>query len=137
MTEQQRVIHHPEEFSIELQQKKTPYPISDKFLNLKLVCHSSTPFSSGESVAIHLPTVSNNEEVMGVVEWCNSAQRGFELGIKFSDPNELMRLRMLEQICFIKRYRNHVLHIEGRDLSDQDAALEWIAKYARLFPNVG
>ncbi|MFY0677401.1 MAG: PilZ domain-containing protein [Neptuniibacter sp.] len=137
MTEQQRVIHHPEEFSIELQQKKTPHPLSDKYLNLKLVCHSSTPFSSGESVAIHLPSVSNNDEVMGVVEWCNSSQQGFELGIKFSDPNELMRLRMLEQLCFIKRYRNHVLHIEGRDLSDQDAALEWIAKYARLFPSAG
>ncbi len=137
MIEQQHVIHHPEEFSIELNLKKTSTQASNSPLDLKLVCHSTTPLPAGETVGINLPTVSNDDEVTGIVDWCTSNQRGFELGIKFTDPDQLMRIRMLEQLCFIKRYRNHVLHTEGRDLSDQDAALEWIAKYARLFPCAG
>ncbi|MGB0204770.1 MAG: hypothetical protein ACPF9K_06950 [Neptuniibacter sp.] len=137
MTEEQRVIHHPEEFSIQLNTQKTPPLFSDKPLDLKLICHSSTAFSTGESVAINLPSVSLDQEVTGIVDSCTSTQQGFELGIKFPNPDELMRIRMLEQLCFIKRYRDHVLHTEGRDISDQDAALEWIAKYARLFPTAG
>ncbi|MGH1463416.1 MAG: hypothetical protein ACRBB6_15430 [Neptuniibacter sp.] len=137
MTEQQHFIHHPEEFSIELQSKEnTPLP-TEQPLNLKLVCNSTIPFSSGESIGINLPEVSNEVEVLGIVDWCTTTNSGYELGIQFSDSDALMRIRMLEQLCFIKRYRTYVLNKEGRDISDQDAALEWIAKYANLFPTAG
>ena len=125
-------IRHPDEFPIEFdltESTSTPNPLA----SLQLVCHSSTPFQSGEVIAIKIPSISPQLKINGTVESCENKQEGYELGIAFNN-DALMRIRMLEQLCYIQRYRNHVLAIEGRDISDQDAALEWIGKYAHLFP---
>ncbi len=44
---------------------------------------------------------------------------------------------MVEQVCYIEDYRRFVLMHEGRELSQEDAASEWIAKYAAQFPAIG
>jgi hypothetical protein len=36
---------------------------------------------------------------------------------------------MVEQICFIEHYKNEVLETEGRALTSEQAAAEWIEKY--------
>jgi hypothetical protein len=41
---------------------------------------------------------------------------------------------MVEQICHIEHYKREVAEREGRELSGQQAAKEWIAKYAASFP---
>lgn len=127
-------IHHPDEFAIELNLREHNQDNTSVQPALKLICHSPQHFSSGAAVSIQLPDACEDMEVHGVVDWCTDNQEGYELGIKFSNRDAMMRIRMLEQICYIKRYRDSVLTYEGRDLSDQDAALEWIAKYSRLFP---
>ena len=43
-------------------------------------------------------------------------------------------LRMVEQICHIEHYRNELLQTEGREISSEVAAKEWIEKYAHTFP---
>ena len=44
---------------------------------------------------------------------------------------------MVEQICHIEQYRREVLKKEGRRLSSEEAASEWIVKYASDFPDTG
>jgi hypothetical protein len=41
--------------------------------------------------------------------------------------------RMEAQCCQIRRYRREVLSKEGRHLSHDEAALEWIERYAENF----
>ena len=41
---------------------------------------------------------------------------------------------MIEQICHIEHYRKEVARVEGRELSTQEAASEWISRYASDFP---
>jgi len=48
----------------------------------------------------------------------------------------LFRLRMIEQICQIEHYRKEVKLVEGRDLSAEEAASEWISRYASDFPPI-
>jgi hypothetical protein len=43
------------------------------------------------------------------------------------------RRRMEAQCCQIERYRAEVLYSEGRFLSQNEAALEWIERYAPAF----
>jgi len=43
-------------------------------------------------------------------------------------------VRMIEQICYIEHYRKEVLLNEGRRITSEQAALEWIEKYAQDFP---
>jgi hypothetical protein len=44
---------------------------------------------------------------------------------------------MVEQVCHIETYRRTVAGTEGRELSAEQAALEWIAKFAASFPDPG
>ena len=46
---------------------------------------------------------------------------------------EMFRLRMESQCHQIKRYRLKVLRERGRLLSADEAALEWIARFAAAF----
>ena len=44
--------------------------------------------------------------------------------------------RMEAQCCQIRRYQREVIRKEGRELSPDEAALEWIERYADTFtPN--
>jgi|TARA_R110002050_G_scaffold196639_3_gene331661 hypothetical protein len=133
MGEQKVFIRHPDEFPIELDLQESHPTLTDTS-QLQLICHSTKPFQSGESIAIKIPSVASQLEVNGTVERCEDTNDGYELGITFNSLDALARIRMLEQLCYIQRYRNHVLKVEGRVISTQDAALEWIGKYAHLFP---
>jgi hypothetical protein len=42
----------------------------------------------------------------------------------------------VEQICHIEQYKADVLLSEGRRLNGEQAALEWIEKFARDFPQL-
>ena len=52
------------------------------------------------------------------------------------NEDELFRLRMIEQICHIEHYRNEMLKQQGRELSIEEAAQEWISRYAGEFPSL-
>lgn len=127
-------IRHPDEFSIEINPLNNPINRSANPSSLELICHYNSPFPTGSMINIRIPSIQPTLSVTGKVFRCIDKHEGYELGITFTTADELMRIRMLEQVCYIRRYRQHILHTEGRTLSEQDAALEWINKYAALFP---
>jgi hypothetical protein len=49
----------------------------------------------------------------------------------------LDRARMVEQVCHIENYKKVVYQAEGRLLTAEEAAMEWISKYASQFPDPG
>ncbi|MFW1678673.1 PilZ domain-containing protein [Pontibacter sp. JAM-7] len=71
-------------------------------------------------------------EICGHVVWCRRKENGFHVGISFSDLPSAHTLRMVEQVCHIEQYRQEA-YSQGRYLSQEDAALEWIAKHAANF----
>jgi hypothetical protein len=48
--------------------------------------------------------------------------------------DESFMARMVEQLCHIAHYRQRVVQRQGRELSEEEAASEWIARYAEWFP---
>jgi hypothetical protein len=44
---------------------------------------------------------------------------------------------MVEQVCHIEEYRRTVQRLEGRELSAEEAAFEWIHRFAAQFPETG
>ncbi|WP_286239638.1 hypothetical protein [Neptuniibacter halophilus] len=133
MGDEKVYIRHPDEFPIELSLQEAALTASPSS-SLQLLCHSRQPFHSGEAIGIKIPSVASNLEVKGTIQSCTESQQGYVLGIGFCNQDAQMRIRMLEQLCYIQRYRRYVLTFEGRHLTEQDAALEWIDKYAHLFP---
>jgi hypothetical protein len=68
--------------------------------------------------------------------WIRYRGPGYEVGIAFRGAAERYRARMVEQICHIEAYREAVARHEGRALSGDVAAAEWISRYAASFPAV-
>lgn len=88
----------------------------------------------GQKVRVSIPVLKGDNSLVGTVVWCESAKTGFEIGLEFENSKEIFRLRMIEQICHIEHYRNEVKLTEGRELSTNEAAKEWISRYAGDFP---
>jgi len=99
-----------------------------------LAFNSSKPLEVLQRVRISIPVLQQENHLVGNVVWCDKSNSGYEIGVEFEHSRDAFRLRMIEQICHIEHYRKEVEQREGRKLSSQEAAREWISKYAGDFP---
>ena len=88
-------------------------------------------------IVLHLriETVDPPFEADARVAWCRSEGDGYLVGVEFLDAADAFSSRMVQQVCSIENYRQEVREREGRDLATNDAAKEWIEKYAGRFPD--
>lgn len=100
-----------------------------------LAFQSDQAIEAGMIIDLRIPLVRPPFETSARVVWCRATDAGWELGVEFLDPDDAFRARMVEQICHIEDYRNGVQRSEGRTLSVDQAAMEWIGKYAAGFPD--
>jgi hypothetical protein len=135
MSSQQRVIRHPDEIPLDLQVVEQPQVPDNSIMPLDLVCKSPAMLASGLQVSIRADGLLNAPSITGQILWCHACHDHYELHIRFSSDEHAQRMRMFEQVCHIHHYRQSVQEHQGRTLSDDEAALEWIAKYAALFPS--
>ena len=56
----------------------------------------------------------------------------YEIGIRFLDEASASRMFMVEQTIQIEKYRKRLM-AEGKVISPEDAAREWIDKYGADF----
>jgi PilZ domain len=87
-------------------------------------------------VALRMPCLRPVFEVgTARVAWCRSEGSQYAVGVQFLDAEAAFRVRMVEQVCHIEDYRRDVEVQEGRKLTSEEAAKEWIKRYASSFPN--
>ena len=94
---------------------------------------ASDRLNVGESIQVKIPVLNEEHSLDGLVVWCNKTAKGYEVGLEFNDPEEVERLRMIEQISQIESFRQDLEKREGRKLSSEQAAREWVSKYAGEF----
>ncbi len=87
-----------------------------------------------QEVKVNFPLISSQHNLAGKVIWNKKVSDGYEIGLKFKSPDELFRLRMIEQICHIEHYKDEVMQQQNRQLTSEQAAKEWISLYAGDFP---
>lgn len=102
-----------------------------------LAFQSDQALAAGMIIAVRIPHVRPPFETRARVVWCHESEQGWDLGVEFLHPDDAFRARMVEQICHIEDYRKGVERSEGRSLTAEQAALEWIGKYAADFPDAG
>jgi len=102
-----------------------------------LAFESEEYLEKGVLLAVRIPLVNPVFEGTGRVAWCRKKNGDFEVGIQFTNEQDAFTVRMVEQVCHIEHYRNEVRTMEGRELTREAAAREWIAKYAAQFPKLG
>jgi hypothetical protein len=100
-----------------------------------LAVYSSEPVEPGALLEVCIPYVEPAFQARARVAWCRPhLDGGHELGVSFLDAQDAFLARMVEQLCYIEDYRKSVARLEGRQLSPEDAAHEWIEKFAAKFP---
>lgn len=130
-------IRHPSDIPIDFQLEEL---ITDGGDYLRNVSHGGLAFSAkvavspGTTIRIKIPLIQPAFQAIGKVTWCHPQNNEFEIGVQFMDEGDTFRARMVEQICHIEQYKQETFEKEGRKLSGEQAAIEWIEKYANEFP---
>lgn len=96
--------------------------------------YSSAAVDIGSRLRIEIRVKVPAFEAEAVVVWCEQRGMEYAIGVRFVDADAHFALRMVEQVCQIENYRSEVLQREGRRLSNEEAANEWIMRHARDFP---
>jgi len=131
-------IRHPSDIPI---QYYIQAPESEESRNISNISRGGLCFQSAVAlrdntlIRIHVPIIHSDVYLRGIVKWCRPRQGAFDVGMKFIDEESEFRIRLIEQICYIEHYRRDVFSHEGRQLSSEEAAMEWIEKFAADFPS--
>jgi len=130
-------IRHPSDIPIEYSFSKM---VADEREYLKDISQGGLCFRAsgnivpGSAIYIKIPIHKPVFEAHGVVAWCRKANGHYDVGVEFKDVSTEFSVRMVEQVCHIEHYKKEVLAKEGRRLTGEEAAMEWIAKNAADFP---
>lgn len=93
---------------------------------------TNVAFESGTILKVNVPHVQPPFEAACVVCWQRILGNGFEIGVRFLDEDSRFRARMVEQVCHIENYRQQQQK-QGRDLTAEQSAQEWIQMHAADF----
>lgn len=132
-----RFLRHPADIPIEVKAHGQAAHDIQHTTNLSiggLAFRCDREFSPGVLVDLCIPFVQPAFEVEAFVAWCRKSGDRFELGVEFLNQDDAFMARMVEQICQIETYQKEVYRAEGRLLTVEEAAAEWISKYAAKFP---
>jgi hypothetical protein len=132
-----RFIRHPSSMPIDFQVVGGDEGL-ERLRNISaggLCFASQQAMEPGELVHVSIQLGEERFEADGRVAWCHGVNGHHEIGLSFRDAATVFAVRMVEQLCYIEQYRQHVRHTEGRELNSEEAADEWIARYAAEFPS--
>lgn len=131
-------LRHTVHVPLEVDRVGEPESLTEEGINVShggLAFLSTTCPSVGEILRIRIPTVKPPFEGEARVAWCRPESGRYLVGVQFLDAQAAFRSRMVQQVCSIENYRTEVEREEGRVLTGQEAAAEWIEKYAGRFPD--
>lgn len=130
-----KFVRHPSSIPVELSVARAPcngVPQLRNICNGGFACAVNEPIAVGSSVQLRIPLIWPEYRGCGVVVWCSDTPPAYEVGIEFG-AQDVFKTKMVEQLCQIEQYRQRILTDEGRTLDSEQAAQEWIERYAKEF----
>lgn len=97
--------------------------------------HSDQYISPGEWIELSIPLRREIQKFTGRVVLVRVVPDGYEVGLLLANEADGARCRIVEQICQIESYLWQRRR-EGRSLHREQAAREWIDRYAAGFPGI-
>jgi len=94
--------------------------------------NSMIALEPGTVIMLHFPVSKPVFSTPGLVVWCRKMAFQYGIGMGFIDVDEEFRLRMVEVVRRIEKYRKQE-QSTGRSVSAQDATLEWFGLFGAEF----
>ncbi|WP_416397743.1 PilZ domain-containing protein [Allohahella sp. A8] len=140
-------IRHPTDIPIELERSQGNMALSSHHhaptLPMNNVsrggvsCITTQSYTPNDIVQVRIPFVIPEFSCSAQVVWCRQFTADlYEVGLSFLKSEDAFAARMVEQICHIEQYKRQTYAKEGRLLTGEEAASEWIDSYAGSFPPV-
>jgi len=139
MSEKRQFVRHPSSIPVEVHLLAGTHKrvcVNDISLG-GLAFPFHWPIAEGVRIEVRVPRLADSLALTGRVARCERRGREWLIGVSFEDREEVFRMRMVQQICHVEDYRARVMEDEGRDISSDEAAQEWIARHASHFPRCG
>ncbi len=134
-------IRHPSDIPIEVSVDQSFDGDNEALNDISfggLSFRSHLRIKAGARINIRISAVNPIFEAVALVRWCRKREGGYyDIGVAFCDSEDAFKTRMVEQVCHIEHYKREVLAKDGRQLSSEEAAREWIERYASTFPRLG
>ncbi len=93
------------------------------------LCFKSHKYiEKGTLIFIEMPLVIPVFREKGKVVWCAKRKDYYDVGVEYVDRDMKSHANIVEQVCDIEDYKHDVLKKEGRKLSGEEAAVEWLSK---------
>lgn len=135
---QRRYMRHPSSMPVEFRRVGAERRLRNELQDIScagLSFRAQEPLAEGEMVEVRLAVLEHEVSAHGRVAWCHEIEPGvWRVGLLLSDGQTGHAVRMIEQLCHIELYREQQRQ-KGRHLSTEEAAQEWIARYAAGFPS--
>lgn len=65
----------------------------------------------------------------GKVTWCIKQGDRYEVGIELFNADDMSRVRIVEQVCYIEDFIKEIKKQGGRRADIEEAAREWIKRH--------
>ena len=97
---------------------------------------SMVALDPGTVIMLQMPVSKPLFNTPGRVIWCQKVAFQHEVGVEFLNNDAEFRARMVDMVRRIEAYRQDTARA-GRDLSGQEATLEWIEQFGEEFFRLG
>ena len=134
---ERRYIRHPTSMPISYKLQGQERRHHDRVRNIGeggLCFATAVVIDPGTAIRLSIPLFAQQFEVDATVAWCQPVPDAYLVGVQFVSPQERICVRMVEQLCYIEDYRLQVGRDEGRALSSEQAAEEWLERFSARFP---
>ena len=132
-----KFIRHPSDIPLEYTIEEARIHKKNFLKNVSesgLCFRTIDPLYKGVFINVTIPIIAPPFKALGLVVWSRRLHDVYDVGVRFENSVGDFTLRMVEQLCHIEQYKIEVLKKEGRTLSGQEAAKEWIEQNADEFP---
>ena len=130
-----RYIRHSTDLPVDVRMSRVVARGREYLRNISrggLCFRSTTPLTPGLTIEVEIPVAQPVFRTGGVVAWCRPAEdgtSGYEVGVSFSDISPVIGKRLVDQVCHIEHYKREIWLREGRWLTGEEAALEWLCSH--------
>lgn len=143
VSERRKFIRHPLCFPLSYKVVEKPQPAGAKDKNSKtinismggLLFAAKRLVSMGSTIVVKMPFEDKIFNVKARVVHCkkNPENKLYSVGVKFYRINDAFKVKLIEQIYLISEYRDLISMQRGKEVSLEQASMEWIKRYSDRF----
>jgi hypothetical protein len=135
--EMRKFARYPSEIPIQCQTAQGQPVENPRMQNVSgdgLCFTASTKIDPNNELRITFPLDGKAIHIKGKVAWCMDMDSHYELGVSIDLDSEETDALCFDILCDIEYYRQQVQEKDGRKLSSDEAAAEWITKFKHRLP---